>query len=309
MYNAIRVLRCEYRFNGYIHVKTIPGASNDIITKMGLIVDRLSVNIELPSEQSLKLLAPNKEKQAILKPMGHINDMCKQNKYELAVYKHAPQFAPAGQATQMIIGATPDTDYQIMRLTEGLYKKYWLRRVYFTAYMPVGVNKMLPTAKAPLMREHRLYQCDWMIRWYKYRVDELLSEQNPNLDPYLDPKCNWAINNLGVFPIEVNTATEEQLLRVPGIGPGGVKKIITARKMGSLTFESLKKMRIVLKRAIYFITCNGRTYEHLKMNEGNIYRNLVSGTALAHFQKPEQLSFLDPPVTAEEMYKSLTGVM
>jgi putative DNA modification/repair radical SAM protein len=302
MYSAVFILRNVYKFNGYVHVKTIPGASNEIVSKMGLIVDRLSVNIELPSEQSLKLLAPNKEKQAILKPMGHIHDSLRQNKYELAKYKHAPQFSPAGQATQMIIGATPDTDYQIMRLSEGLYKKYWLKRVYYTAYMPVGTNALLPKyERAPLMREHRLYQCDWMIRWYGYKVEELLSETNPHLDPYLDPKCNWAMKNLGIFPIEVNTAPLETLLRVPGIGPDGAKKIITARKLGSLTFEALKKMRIVLKRAVYFITCNGRTYENVDMAENNIYQNLISNKALALSKESDpfrQLTLFDMPAPA-----------
>jgi len=316
MYKTIKILRCEYRFNGYVHVKAIPGASNDLITKMGLIVDRMSVNIEMPSETSLKLLAPNKEKTAILKPMRHIHDSIRQSKKELTLYKHAPNYIPAGQATQMIIGATPDTDYQIMRLSEGLYNKFWMRRVYYTAYMPVGVNKMLPTAKAPLMREHRLYQCDWMIRWYGYKVDELLSEENPFLDPHLDPKCNWAMKNFGNFPIEVNTAPKELLLRVPGIGPGGADKIIEARRLGFLSFEALKKMRIVLKRAIYFITCNGRAYENVNMAENNIYRNLVSGTALTHFNKPQQLSLFDAsplePLqipTTDGLYKNLTEVV
>jgi len=309
MYEAIRILRNVYLFNGYVHVKAIPGASNEIISKMGLIVDRMSVNIELPSEASLKLLAPNKQKQAILKPMEHIHDTIRQSKYELSVYKKAPNYIPAGQATQMIVGATPDTDYQIMRLSEGLYKKYWLRRVYYTAYMPVGTNTLLPTEKAPLMREHRLYQCDWMIRWYGYKVDELLSEQNPFLDPYLDPKCNWAMKNLSNFPIEVNTAPRESLLRVPGIGPGGADKIIAARKLGSLSFEALKKMRIVLKRAAYFITCNGRVYDHVIMTEEHIYRNLVSSAKLPEIDAPKQLTLFDTqPLMLSEMCKDLKHI-
>jgi len=309
MYNTIKILRGEYRFNGYVHVKTIPGASNEIISKMGLIVDRMSVNIELPSEESLKLLAPNKERAAILKPMGHINALEKQNRYEMAVYKKAPAFVPAGQATQMIIGATPETDLQIMRLAEGLYNRYRLRRVYYTAYMPVGTSALLPKyEKAPLLREHRLYQCDWMIRWYGFKTDELLSEENPNLDPLLDPKCNWAMKNLGIYPIEVNTAPKELLLRVPGIGPGGADKIIKARKVGPLNFDSLKKMRIVLKRAVYFITCNGRTYERVSMSEKNIYQNLISDKTLAQIDSG-QISLFDAPLTADDMYKSLTGVM
>ena len=309
MYNAIKILRTEYRFNGYVHVKTIPGASDEMVMKMGLIVDRLSVNIELPSEESLKQLAPDKTKASIIKPMKFINDSLKQNKRELAIYKNAPTFTPAGQATQMIIGATPETDFQIVRLAESLYNKYWLRRVHYSAYIPVGTNKMLPKYEtAPLLREHRLYQCDWLMRLYGYKSHEILSEQNPNLDPFLDPKCNWAMGNLGVFPIEINTAPSEMLLRVPGIGPGGADKIITARKLGSVTFEMLRKMRIVLKRAIYFITCSGKTYERLNMNEKFIYQNLISDKALSRVNELEQMSMFSPP-TKEDMVKSLTGVM
>jgi putative DNA modification/repair radical SAM protein len=308
MYAAIKVLRNEYRFNGYVHVKTIPGASNEIITKMGLIVDRLSVNIELPSENSLKLLAPNKEKNAIINPMKHIHETLQQNKREIISYKHAPAFSPAGQATQLIIGATPETDYQIVRLSESLYNKYRLRRVYYTAYMPVGTSALLPKyEKAPLLREHRLYQCDWMIRFYGYKSHELLSEQKPHLDLLLDPKCNWAMSNLGVFPIEVNTAPRELLLRVPGIGQIGAAKILKTRRLGSLDFDALKKMSIVLKRAVYFITCNGRVYENVNMNEKNIYKSLVSPNVREQIRASDQLSLFDLPVATDDIIKSLTG--
>ena len=215
MCRVLELLRGEYRFNGYIHAKAIPGCSPELVTKLGMLCDRMSVNIELPREQSLRVLAPNKSKESILRPMTAIRDTLRQNKEELAVFHHAPAFAPAGQATQMIIGATPDTDWQILRLSEGLYKQYRLKRVFYSAYIPVGTNALLPRDQPPpLLREHRLYQADWLIRLYGFKAGELLSREQPSLDPLLDPKCDWALRHLDVFPVEVNRADRELLVRV-----------------------------------------------------------------------------------------------
>jgi len=276
MCRCIDLLRNKYRFNGYIHAKAIPGTSPALITKLGMLIDRMSVNIELPSESSLNLLAPQKSKEAVFLPMKQIRNSIDNGKNELAIYRHAKPFAPAGQSTQMIIGASPETDFQIVRLSEGLYKKYKLRRVFYSAYIPIGDNKLLPTVGAPLLREHRLYQADWLLRYYGFRSDEILSEKNPSLDVYLDPKCNWAMRNLHLFPIEVNTADYETLLRIPGVGVTSARRIVAARRVAYLDFEGLKRLGIVLKRAQYFITCKGRMQKGVFLNESFIYNNLVA---------------------------------
>ena len=259
MIEALRILRQEYRFNGYIHAKTIPGADPLLVERLGLLADRLSVNIELPSEGSLRELAPDKKKSAILRPMGQIAVQSAASRRDLAVYKRAPAFAPAGQSTQMIIGATPESDRHILNLTEALYKKYALKRVFFSAYLPVVADRRLPalTTRPPLLREHRLYQADWLLRYYHFSAGELLNEAEPNLDPYLDPKCTWAVRHPEFFPVEVNTAPREELLRVPGIGPKSALRIVQARRMQRLGLPELKRIGVVLKRAQYFITCNG----------------------------------------------------
>lgn len=264
MIEALRILRQEYHFNGYIHAKAIPGADPLLVERLGLLADRLSVNIELPSEASLGLLAPDKHKAGILRPMGQIAQRTAQNRREMAVYRHTPAFAPAGQSTQMIIGATPENDLHILRLTEGLYKKYALKRVLFSAYLPVVPDPRLPatTTRPPLLREHRLYQADWLLRYYQFSAAEILNEDEPNFDPYLDPKCNWALRHPEFFPVEVNTATKAQLLRVPGIGPKSVQRILAARRQQHLGLEELKRIGVVLKRARYFITCNGKAPVH-----------------------------------------------
>lgn len=264
MIEALRILRQEYHFNGYIHAKAIPSADPLLVERLGLLADRLSVNIELPSEASLGLLAPDKHKAGILRPMGQIAQRTAQNRREMAVYRHTPAFAPAGQSTQMIIGATPENDLHILRLTEGLYKKYALKRVFFSAYLPVVPDPRLPatTTRPPLLREHRLYQADWLLRYYQFSAAEILNEDEPNFDPYLDPKCNWALRHPEFFPVEVNTATKAQLLRVPGIGPKSVQRILAARRQQHLGLEELKRIGVVLKRARYFITCNGKAPVH-----------------------------------------------
>lgn len=260
MIEALRILRQEYHFNGYIHAKTIPGADAELVRRIGLLADRLSVNIELPSEASLSLLAPDKKKQAILKPMGQIAVQSAQSKKELVLYRHAPAFAPAGQSTQMIIGATPESDRHIMGLAESLYKKYSLKRVFFSAYLPVNSDSRLPAldVRPPLLREHRLYQADWLLRYYDFSAWELLTEEEPNFDLYLDPKCTWAVRHPEFFPVEINTAPKAALLRIPGIGPKSALRILSARRQQHLGMAELKRMGVVLKRAQYFITCNGR---------------------------------------------------
>ena len=264
MIEALRILRQEYHFNGYIHAKTIPGADAELVRRIGLLADRLSVNIELPSEASLSLLAPDKKKQAILKPMGQIAVQSAQSKKELVLYRHAPAFAPAGQSTQMIIGATPESDRHIMGLAESLYKKYSLKRVFFSAYLPVNSDSRLPAldVRPPLLREHRLYQADWLLRYYDFSAWELLTEEEPNFDPYLDPKCTWAVRHPEFFPVEINTAPKAALLRIPGIGPKSALRILSARRQQHLGMAELKRMGVVLKRAQYFITCNGRAAVH-----------------------------------------------
>ena len=256
---VLELLRGEYRFRGYIHAKAIPGADPALVARLGLLADRISINIELPSERSLSLLAPDKSKRAILAPMKQVSQSVTQSKAELMRYRKAPQFAPAGQSTQMIIGASPETDYQILRLTEGLYQKYSLKRVFFSAYIPVAEDSLLPAldTKPPLLREHRLYQADWLLRFYQFSASEILDEQHPDFNPYLDPKCNWAVHNMHLFPVDVNRCSYEMLLRVPGIGVKSAQRIRVARRSGQLDLADLKRIGVVLKRAQYFITCKG----------------------------------------------------
>ncbi len=258
MIRALELLRRKHNFWGYIHAKTIPGASPELVWRLGLVADRLSVNIEMPSEESLKKLAPSKTKKAILAPMGMIKNGLAQNGRELAVYRHAPKFASAGQATQMIVGASPESDYNILRLADNLYQKYELKRVFYSAYIPVVEDTLLPSVdtKPPLLREHRLYQADWLLRKYEFGVDEILNEESPNFNPYMDPKCNWAVHNMHRFPVDVNTAPLEVLLRVPGIGPCSASRIVLGRRSGRLGLAELKRMGVVLKRAQFFITAS-----------------------------------------------------
>lgn len=265
MIETLRLLRREFAFNGYIHAKAIPGTSPELVQQLGYLADRLSVNIELPSQKGLAALAPDKSKAAILAPMRLIEAQGRQNKEELVKYRHAPAFAPAGQSTQLIVGATEDSDRHILHLTESLYERYRLKRVFYSAYVPVVENPLLPDlhTKPPLLREHRLYQADWLLRFYGFRADELLDDQHPNFDPLLDPKCYWAITHPEQFPVEIMTADLGRLLRVPGIGPTGARRILSARRTGLLHFDDLKKMGIVLKRAQFFILCGGRMREGL----------------------------------------------
>lgn len=312
MIRALELLRHDYGFGGYIHVKAIPGADSALISRLGMLADRMSVNIELPSQESLKLLAPDKSKESILRPMGLIREKIQENVTDIVRYNHAPRFAPAGQSTQLIVGATPDTDHKILTLTENLYKKYRLKRVFYSAYMPVAQHSLLPSAdtKPPLLREHRLYQADWLLRFYGFQAGELLDERNPNFNPLIDPKCNWAVHHMELFPLEINKAPYELLLRVPGIGVNSAKKIITARRAAQLDFPALKKLGVVLKRAQYFITCRGKALEGLRVNESNILRSLISERGLRSLQQPryEQLSFFEEPdIVKESVIQCLTG--
>ena len=296
MIEALRILREDYGFNGYIHAKAIPGTSPELVYRLGLLADRLSVNIELPSEQGLRSLAPDKSRSAILRPMGLIRDQARQSKSELAKYKHAPAFAPAGQSTQLIVGATQDTDRHILHLTESLYAKYRLKRVFYSAYVPIVESSLLPSldTKPPLLREHRLYQADWLLRFYGFRAEELLDEQHPDFNPRIDPKCFWAICHPEQFPVEIMRAEYETLLRVPGIGPVSARHIVSARRVSHLRYEDLSRLGVVLKRAQFFITCGGRMRSGLRFSAGTLLRQLE---AVERGQLPQaeaqQLSLFD----------------
>lgn len=279
IYAALYKLRHVCNFQGYIHVKAIPGADPILIQKVGFLADRMSVNLELPTAESLRLLAPHKSRKNILAPMRLVQEKSKENRQELTLYKSAPRFVPAGQSTQMIIGASPETDYQILRVAESLYQKFGLKRVFYSAFVAVNEDKALPARTSdgpPLLREHRLYQADWLLRYYKFEANELLNEKNPNFNIFLDPKCNWALNHLEYFPVEVNRASYDVLLRVPGIGYKAAGRIVKARRFGSLGFEDLRKMGVVLKRALYFITCSGKMMYKTKIEEDYITRNLLN---------------------------------
>lgn len=320
---TLLLLRTKYRFNGYIHVKAIPGAPDELLSKAGYLADRISVNLELPTSDSLSKLAPNKNFKNILEPMEKITgtiaanrlsvgkdarmERSSINKYltgsifnsennsrygslsgknrtvlESGVRLSLPAvsgntgmnrgFAPAGQSTQMIIGATPETDLTLIRTTQHLYQNYDLKRVFYSAYIPLNEDSALPEldAEIPLLREHRLYQADWLLRYYGFQADELLSENRPNFNEYLDPKCDWAVRHLGQFPVEIQTASYDMLLRIPGVGPKSAKRIVQTRKYARLDFDTLKKMGVVLKRAHYFITCNGKMMYKIPINENYI---------------------------------------
>lgn len=279
IYAALLKLRTEYHFQGYIHVKAIPGADPQIIQKVGFLADRMSVNLELPTAESLKKLAPHKNRKNILTPMRQVQNGIAENKNELVAYRNAPRFVPAGQSTQMIIGATPESDFQILNVAEALYQKFNLKRVFYSAFIHVNEDSSLPAKREegpPLLREHRLYQADWLLRYYGFQAKELLSERKPNFNVLLDPKCNWALEHLEVFPVEVNTADYYTLMRVPGIGYKSAQRIVRARRMGRLDFSDLKKFGVVLKRAMYFLTCSGRMMYPTKIEQDYILRNLLN---------------------------------
>jgi len=273
---TVQLLRNKYNYQGYIHLKAIPGADFKLIYQAGMLADRMSVNIELPSESSLEKLAPQKKKAGILAPMKGIGVGIENNIVERKKYKVKDKFVPAGQSTQLIVGASPESDRQIISLSEGLYDHFNLKRVYYSAYLPVNNSSLLPTIPGPpLKREHRLYQADRLLRFYGFKAGELLTPGRENFDLKIDPKADWALNNLDKFPVEVNTADYEMLLRVPGIGPRSAAKIVKARKEKRLTHYNLKKMRIVLKRANFFITCDGKYAAAVPFESSVIYDRLA----------------------------------
>lgn len=339
MCETLSLLRGKYCFNGYIHIKTIPGAPDELISMAGYLADRVSVNLELPTAEGLKKLAPNKNFKSILEPMGKISDTIainrlefgkdsnmersKGNRYlpnsifndglslekrrdnrlgygynkydkQLPVYRgsnsHMRTFAPAGQSTQMIIGATGEDDLTLLNTTQELYRNYDLKRVFFSAYIPVNEDSALPElgTAPPLLREHRLYQADWLLRFYGFRANELLSEKRPFFNEKVDPKCDWAVRHLGEFPVEVNSASYDVLLRVPGIGPTSADRIVKARKYGSIQFEDLKRMGVVLKRAHYFITCSGKMMYRIPIEENYIIRQLTETNSKENWEVSHQ---------------------
>ena len=286
IYETIWKLRNEHHFFGYIHVKAIPGASPEIIEKVGFLADRMSVNLELPTREGMQQLAPNKSHKNILKPMkqiqagmGNLIQTSKEG-YQLATRngkQSVSKFVPAGQSTQMIIGATPETDYQLMSVTEYMYQQFKMKRVFYSAFVDVNhnIDAPAPVGPNPLLREHRLYQADWLLRYYGFTVKELLNEQQPNFNVVLDPKCDWAVKHMEKFPVEIMKADYYTLLRVPGIGVKSAGRITNARRYGILDFQSLKKMGVVLKRAAYFITCGGKTMFPLKFDQDFVARALA----------------------------------
>ncbi len=379
MYRTILLLRTRYRFNGYIHAKAIPGAPEELIARTGCLVDRMSVNIELPTREGLAALAPNKAPESLIRPMrqiqqgiaaerlalgmdsrmerasgnrllthtifdappahisGHICGRLPHSGYsasagatrrlaESSVYGSGAagpfgRFVPAGQSTQMIVGATGETDLELLSVTQRLYQQYDLKRVFFSAYVPLNEDAALPEpgTAPPLLREHRLYQADWLLRYYGFHAGELLSARRPNFNLLIDPKCDWALRHLDQFPVEIHLASYGQLLRVPGIGVRSARRIIQARRQGALTFETLRKMRVVLKRAQYFITCGGKMLHRTPIEEDYITRRLISDHAgknweIGHPQTYRQLSLFDDfhadgdaAVTAEDALKAAWG--
>lgn len=277
IFRTLFLLRNKYRFNGYVHVKAIPGADPEVIRQTGFLADRMSCNLELPTAEGLKNLAPNKHRKNILTPMRQIQEGIHSNQNEMVLYRHAPRFVAGGQSTQMIVGATGESDYQIMAVAQGLYDRFELKRVFYSAFVRVNDDKSLPALPGgpPLLREHRLYQADWLLRFYGFKADELLNEDRPFFNVMLDPKEDWAVRHLEQFPVEINSASYDMLLRVPGIGVNSARRIVAARRSRALNFENLKKMGIVLKRALYFITCGGKMMYRTKLEEDYIVRNLT----------------------------------
>lgn len=297
---TVHKLRAVHRFQGYIHIKAIPGADPLLIQRAGYLADRMSVNLEMATAEGLKEMAPNKHRRNILKPMRQIQNGIAENKNELTLYKHAPHFCEAGQSTQMVVGALPESDYQIMSVAENLYDKFSLKRVYYSAFVNVNEDKDLPALAGgpPLLREHRLYQADWLLRFYDFKVDELLTVDRPNFNMAIDPKADWAVRHLEVFPVEVNRADYRLLLRIPGVGVKSARRIISARRFGNLTFEDLKKIGVVLKRALYFITCNGRMMYPTKIEEEYIVRNLTYQNQMG---RGEKLPFMTDGMVYQQM--------
>ena len=329
LYQTLYRLRYVHGFHGYIHVKSIPGADPLLVEKVGFLADRMSVNLELPTADSLRRLAPCKSRSTILKPMRQIQNSIAASRQELALlgrrlypgrdelahWQETPRFAPAGQSTQMIIGATPESDYEILSVAEGLYQNFHLKRVFFSAFVNVTEDSALPALPGgpPLLREHRLYQADWLLRFYHFKVSELLSKEKPDFNIFLDPKCDWALRHLEFFPVEINRADYYTLLRVPGIGYKSASRIVKARRQSVLTFSDLKKIGVVLKRALYFITCSGRMMYNTKLEEDYICRNLMGDKTQIPREIREsgyrQLSLFDEGMIAQDSAASFQKII
>lgn len=293
-------LRTEHRYNGYIHLKTIPGASQQLVTEAGHYADRLSVNIEIPTENNLKILAPEKDFKSVLEPMKMISTGILEAKEDGKKFRNAPRFSPSGQSTQLIIGATNDTDHTILKLSSALYTRRDLKRVYYSGYIPVNsYDNRLPALSAPpLVREHRLYQADWLMRFYGFRNNEIVNDENPNLDLELDPKVTWALRNPHLFPVDVNTADPMMLLRIPGVGTKSVQLIIMARKHNRLNSSHLKKMGVVMKRAQYFITCNELAVRNVQDLKPEIVRQILLDKTSVGSNNAIQLKMFYPAMPA-----------
>lgn len=318
LYQTLYKLRVEHHFNGYIHVKAIPGADPELVERVGFLADRMSINLELPTADGLKKLAPGKTRKKILLPMRQIQKGITANRNEL-MYRRAPAFVPAGQSTQMIVGATPETDYHIMSVAEALYKGYELKRVFYSAFVPVNHDSSLPALPGgpPLLREHRLYQADWLLRYYGFEAQELLSPEKPNFNVLLDPKCDWALRHLELFPVEINRADYQTLLRVPGLGVKSAQRIVKARRTAVLDFTDLKKLGVVLKRAAYFITCRGKMMYPVRIDQDYLTRELIGDEKrkvwdIEQKDSYRQLSLFDDmkltvPPTGEDKCQVLSG--
>ena len=300
LYQTLWKLRNEYWFNGYIHIKVIPGADPVLVEQIGLLADRVSINMELPTAEGLKKLAPGKTRERILSPMKQISGKIWQQEREIVPYRGQRKFVPAGQSTQMIVGATPESDYQMITIAEALYHRFDLKRVYYSAFVRVNEDSQLPVIPGgpPLLREHRLYQADWLMRFYGFQARELLNEKRPNFNAFLDPKCDWALNHLEQFPVEVNRADYQTLLRVPGIGVKSAKRIVAARRGTALDYGDLKKIGVVLKRAVYFITCKGKMMYPTRIDQDFITSQLVSeehkkAWDISHTDTYRQMSLFD----------------
>jgi len=277
MVSVVKKLRTEHRYNGYIHMKTIPGASQQLVTEAGRWADRLSVNIEIPTENNLKILAPDKDFKSVLEPMKMISTGILESKEERKSHRNAPLFSPSGQSTQLIIGATNDSDHTILKLSSALYTRRDLKRVYYSGYIPVNTydNRLPALSAPPLRREHRLYQADWLLRFYGFRSNEIVIDENPNLDLELDPKVTWALRNPHLFPVDINTADPMMLLRIPGIGTKSVQLILAARRHTRLNSSHLRKMGVVMKRAQFFITCHELQMRNVQDLKPEIVRQLL----------------------------------
>lgn len=319
LYQTLRKLRQDHHFMGYIHVKAIPGSDPALIEKIGFLADRMSVNLELPTADGLRKLAPHKNRNTILRPIRQIQTGITTSKNELMVYRQAPKFVPAGQSTQMIIGATPESDFQIVSVAEALYNNYDLKRVFYSAFVAVNQDNDLPALPdgPPLLREHRLYQADWLLRFYGFKAGELLTEERPNFNVFLDPKCDWAVRHLEHFPVEINRADYYTLLRVPGIGVKSAKRIVQARKTAKLDFHDIKRMGVVLKRAVYFITCMGKMMYRVKIEENAITNHLIyddrkklleleAGNSFSQMSLFDDFSITIPP-SIEDGFTALNG--